>query len=195
VGKLKNSLIPFNWPEQTVRLNGDGYALVLLKLPRTIARTAARINARLALRQIAVGLIGVPSLEIYLIETPRGPIFAGLASDIHISLSYATDRCLIGLCRGHEIGVDIVKIEALPELEALSKLYLPDTEARLIFKLPRAMQAAAFALAWAKLEAGSKCLGLPLEEINPQRELDLIRCQQLTCTQPDGYRIALAINS
>ena len=177
-----------------MQLNSDGYALVLLELPLAITRTQARLNARLALRQITASLIGVQQQKIELIETPRGPMFTGLASDIQLSLSYAEGRCLIGLCRGHEIGVDIVKIEALPELAAISRLYLADAEAQLIFKLAPAMQDTAFALAWAKMEAGSKCLGLPLAEITPQRKRDLARCQQLPCTQPDNYRIAVAIN-
>ena len=185
-------LTPFDWPAQAVRFSGDGFALALLALPVGSTRALAGQHARLALRQILGALLARPADEIVLRESGTGPVLENAARDIRISLSYASGRCLIGLAEGHPLGVDIVRIEQLPEIEALSRLYLTIAAHRDVIEAPPAARAARFALAWAQMEARSKCLGLPLAEIDAPRGKALQACELLACHQPADYRIALA---
>lgn len=184
-------LTPLDWPA-AVQLDGDGLALVLLALPPGTARPAARQLARQVLRQILGGLLARPADEVALHESAQGPVLAEAARDIRISLSYAADRCLIGLAEGHALGVDIVRIESLPEIESLSRLYLPAADCRHVLDAPPTERDARFALAWAQMEARSKCLGLPLAEISQQREQALNAGKLADCRQTGNYRIALA---
>lgn len=186
-------LTPIGWPA-AVQLDGDGLALVLLALPPGTARPAARQFARQVLRQILGSLLARPADEIVLRESAQGPVLAKAARDIRISLSYAADRCLIGLAEGQALGVDIVRIENLPETEALCRLYLPAADCRHVLAAPPVERDARFALAWAQMEARSKCLGLPLAEIAPQREAALQACALTDCVQTDGYCAAFAVS-
>ena len=183
---------PLDWPAQAVALAPGGTALVLLTLPPHTARPQARRHARQALQQMLGALLARPAQAIILREDARGPLLDGAARDIRISLSYAANRCLIGLTEGLAIGVDIVRIENLPESESLARLYLPDAACRALPEAPGAARDAGFALAWAQMEARSKCLGLPLAEIDAQREQALNACALSDCAQTGAYRIALA---
>lgn len=185
-------LTPTEWPQHAVRLDGKGRALALLTLPAGTARPAARQHARQALRQILAGLLGRSEDAVALRESRQGPVLEDSAHDLRISLSYAGKHCLIGLAEGQMIGVDIVRIEALPEINTLARLYLPSTSCQMVLAAPPADRDAAFALAWAQMEARSKCLGLPLAEISPQREAALDACALVDCRPHGDYRIALA---
>lgn len=185
-------LRPRNWPQQAIQLDGNGLALALLALPTGSARPLARQHARQALRRILGELLGRPAGNIVLHESENGPVLEGATRNIQISLSYAADRCLIGLSAERPIGVDIVLVEKLPEIETLSRLYLPSAACRAVLAAPPAERDACFALGWAQMEARSKCLGLPLAEIDAPREYALQACELVNCAQTADYRIALA---
>ena len=165
-----------NWPDCPSRF--DGIALTLLELPHATPRTKAGMHAREAVKKIAARLL--PATE--LVETPRGPRLA--QSNIHLSLSYAPDRVLIGFSCGRPLGVDIVRIAHFPEIDALARLYLPASNA---------ISDAGFAQSWAEMEACCKALGLPLAEIDERRMKAYAACDLLECTQIDGYRMAVAL--
>lgn len=185
-------LTPFDWPAQAVELNGDGLALALLALPASTARPVARQHARLALRQILGALLARPADTLVLHESENGPVLGGGMGDIRISLSYAAQRCLIGLAEGRPLGVDIVRVEHLPETGTLAQLYLPAPCRQAVHEAPPDDRDERFALAWAQMEARGKCLGLPLAEIDAPREQALQTCALAACRQPADYRIALA---
>jgi phosphopantetheinyl transferase len=170
------------WPECPAGFDQNGLALVLLTLPAGTLRAAARSQARAVLRELAVRLL--PGAPVELVESPRGPQLQG--SDIRISLSYAGDKVLIGLSKRHALGVDIVQIDNIPEIGALSGLYLPDSAAATLCDEN-------FALSWAQMEACCKALGLPLAEIDPQREKAYATCDLPDCEQIAGYRMAAAV--
>ncbi|MBZ0106866.1 MAG: hypothetical protein K8H84_14715 [Sulfuricella denitrificans] len=170
-----------------------GLALLLLPLPAESLRAAARRLARQVLREVIGGLLALPAEAVPLIEGPQGPVLEGAARDIRISLSYAGGWALIGLAEGRALGVDLVRIERLPEVEALARLYLPSASRHAVLDAPAGMRDARFAQGWAEMEARSKCLGLPLAEISAERELILERCELMACGQVEGYRIAVAV--
>ena len=163
-----------NWPDCPSCI--DGIALTLLELPHATPRTKAGMHAREVVKKIAARLLQTSEL----VETPRGPRLA--QSNIHLSLSYAPDKVLIGFSCERPLGVDIVRIEPLPEIDALARLYLPAFTAT-----------ACFAQSWAEMEACCKALGLPLAEIDEERKIAYAACDLLECTQIDGYRMAVAL--
>ena len=170
---------PLIWPKCPGSFDHNGIALILLNLPADTSRADARKLARETLKKAAFFLL--PDQLIELFETPHGPRFS--PSCLHVSLSYAGDKALIGISSKRTIGVDIVRIEKFPEIEALSRLYLP--------KIPACD--ADFALAWAKVEACCKALNLPLAEIDETRIRTYASCILPDCEQIDSYSIAVAL--
>lgn len=186
-------LRPLVWPDMPARFDGNGLALLLLTFPAGTLRVHARQLVRQALRETLAGLLAWPPEEVVLTEGPRGPRLEGVAREIGISLSYAGDRALIGLAEGRALGVDVVRIEPIPEAGMLARLYLPASASLALRAAPPEMQATSFAQGWAAMEACSKCLGLPLAEISAGRELALKGCQLVDCEQLDGCRMAVAV--
>ena len=169
-------LKPAIWPNIPAALNHDEIALILLNLPAGIFRIEARQRARSVLREYLAALRPASSF----VESSKGPLI--MNADIKVSLSYAGDKALIGFASGRALGVDIVKVEKLDEIEVLAKHYLPVTP----------LNETDFALAWAGMEACCKVLSLPLAEINKARRLSYASCELIECEQIDGYRIAVA---
>ncbi len=191
MGKLS----ALTWPDLPVKLDGNGLALRRLALPAGTPRARARHLARRGLREMLASLLALPAEEVTLVEGLRGPVLEGAAREIGVSLSYAGDWALIGLAEGRALGVDVVRIESLPEAEMLARLYLPATACHAVREAPPERRDARFAHVWAEMEACSKCLGLPLAEISAARELALKDCQLVDCEQQDGYRMAVAVRS
>ncbi len=181
-------LKPLFWPESPA--NFDNVALVLLTLDAPGIQ--ARKRVREVLRDIFSRLPGTSHIDM--IETARGPLLTGEAASIRISLSYAGNKALIALAKDRPIGVDIVQVGNFPEIETLSRLYLP-LAARLTMRQVTPDRDARFALAWAQMEACCKCLNLPLAEIDVQREQAYAACTLIDCEQIDGYRIAVALGA
>jgi len=186
---------PWIWPQCPLAFDADRLALVLLALPPDTQRAQARALARQVLRQILGSLLARPGETLSLLESPRGPLLNDAARDIRISLSYAADHVLIGLAEGCALGVDLVRVEHLPEREALARLYLPEAACRAVLDAPASAQDAFFALRWAQMEARCKCLGLPLAEIDAPRARALATCKEVDCRQIDGYRMAVALSA
>lgn len=160
----------------------NGIALQLLTLPANTDRAAARLFARRHLQAWLALLL--TRADIVLRESDSGPILPD--SDLHISLSYAENKVLMGVCRGRKLGVDLVALADTPEREAIARLYFPQSW------LARALSPPGFALAWAELEACCKALNLPLGEINPARERAYNSCQVSDLKQINEFFMAVA---
>lgn len=132
---------------------------------REVARAHLRalLGAYLGMRPDRVPLHLAPG-QAPRVDTP----WQGLS--LSISLSYAGGVALIGLCPGARIGVDLVEIVPIPDWDRVARLYLgPDAALRLA-KMNRADSEKNFVLAWAEMEARSKCLGQGLQEWSPVRQ-------------------------
>ena len=129
--------------------------------------------ARELLRDILAGYLEMHPDRVPLrLEPGQAPAVAaswqGLS--LSISLSYAGGAALIGLCPGARIGLDLVEIVPMPDWNRVARLYLgPDAALRLA-KMSRADREKNFVLAWAEMEARSKCLGQGLQEWSPTRQ-------------------------
>lgn len=187
-------LTPSLWPARPLALDPRGLALILLRLPPKTPRTTARALSRQVLCEALGGLLAQPAAAVRLAESPQGPRLDDPARDIRIGLSHAGAYILIGLAENRKLGVDIVRIDNFPELEATARLYLPEAARRALLAAPAAARASRFASGWARMEAGSKCLGLPLTEMNPERERALRSCRFVECRQIGGYRMAVALS-
>lgn len=181
------------WPECPAEYDHNGLALVLLDLPPGTRRNDARALTRSTLQTMAGRLSGVSAARLQLSDIGHKPSLTEIADDIDISLSYAADKALIGLCRGRAIGVDIVAIENIPEIEILSNTYLPKTARLTVLKAT--CRDTSFALAWAQMEACCKAANLPLAEISEARESVYADCELLECEKIRGYRMAVALRN
>lgn len=157
--------------------------------------------ARALLRDILAACLGtLPDRVPLQLEPGRAPAVAASwqGMRLSISMSYAGDVALIGVCPGASIGVDLVEIVSLPDWAQVAQLYLgPDATQRLA-NMDRAVRDKAFAMAWAELEARSKCLGLGLQEWSPARQQRLyspliqIATFELSATR-SGHAVAVAL--
>ena len=184
-------LKPIFWPECPAGFDLNGLALVVCTLPMDTPRAVARSLSREMLRELAGRLLDLPSAQIALVEGLHGPILAG--TDIQVSLSYAGDKVLIGLSCGPALGVDIVQIDHIAEIDSLSGLYLPKLTCQMVREAVVDVRDEAFALGWAQMEACCKVLSLPLGEIDENRELAYADCELLECEKINGYSMAVAL--
>lgn len=172
------------WP--SIEFDRREIALVMVNLPADTRRADASFLARAVLQELASRLRPGDFFEI--IESAHGPRLAGHGRDVHVSLSYAGDKALIGLSFDRALGVDIVAVENYPEIDSLAGLYLPAS----FCTRKGYLRNENFALGWAKMEACCKALKLPLAEIDKNREKVYSDCRIVDCEQIDGYRIAAA---
>jgi 4'-phosphopantetheinyl transferase len=154
----------FSWPEIPA-LPPPGQP-VLVRVPTPSPRAEARRELRLALRQVLADWSGCSAEQIPLHETPRGPLWMGLlaGSSLDISLSYADGEAWMGLIRGGSIGIDVMRVQPVPELETLAPLYLGPAAWHTIQNSRH--PDVSFALAWTELEARLKLLKQSLREFS-----------------------------
>jgi 4'-phosphopantetheinyl transferase len=93
-----------------------------------------------------------------------------------LSLSYADEMLLLGLCAGARLGVDLVRITPMPDWREVATLYLGPVGCTALAALPASERDPAFARAWAELEARSKCLGEGLAEWTPAAAARRAQC-------------------
>jgi phosphopantetheinyl transferase len=82
---------------------------------------------------------------------------------LRLSLSYGQGVAVLAL-RAGAIGVDLTPLTPPVDWPAVAATYFSPAHCAQLAALPPAQQGAAFAAAWAALEAGNKCLGLALTE-------------------------------
>jgi 4'-phosphopantetheinyl transferase len=140
------------------------WRVVLVRVATSAPRPLARQEVRAVLRRIIAAWSGATGEPIALIETPRGPVWDGelAGHSLDLSLSYTNREAWIGLRRGGAIGVDAMTIAAIPEAEAVARLYLGPATWAAIQSAPDPVRA--FAQAWTALEARFKCVKQSLTE-------------------------------
>lgn len=164
-------------------------------------RAGLRQQARQLLSELLSCYLGQPASRLGLVfaagQPPRlAARWQGLS--LSLSLSYCGELALVGLCPGTRIGIDLASVSLLPDWAGVARLYLgPQVSSRLA-RLETDTRARQFALAWAGMEASSKCLGLALEEWSAGRQQRLDACQ-LSVSRvrwpavPDGAEWAWAL--
>lgn len=129
-----------------------------------------RPTARALLREIVGSYLGIPAgrLPLHCMPGQAPRVDASWEKmPLTVSLSYAREAALVGLCAGASIGVDIVDIVPMPDWEAVSRTYLGPALTRRFAAIRADRRDRAFAQAWAELEARGKSLGMGLVEWSP----------------------------
>jgi 4'-phosphopantetheinyl transferase len=186
---MKGALI-FHWPEMPA-LPPPGQP-VLIRVATAPARQTARKELRTALRQVLAAWSNFSSENLPLRETAAGPTWPGQLGDhgLDISLSYADGEGWIGLLRAGWIGVDVLRLQLVPEAEAVAQHYL---DAGAWQNIQQATDPAlAFATAWTTLEARLKCRKQPLRESAAAPVPDTTPCEIQNLVQADGLLVTVA---
>ena len=123
-------------------------------------RTAGLAPA-LARQWLRAQLDALPCLATGWRDSPRGPQPHNPA--LRLSLSYGQGVAVLAL-RAGAVGVDLTPLTPPVDWPAVAATYFSPAHCAQLAALPPAQQGAAFAAAWAALEAGNKCLGLALTE-------------------------------
>lgn len=110
-----------------------------------------------------------------------------------LSFSHQPGYALAALSRTGPVGVDLMRVEALPDWRELADDYLSPEVSRRLAGLPPDGRDRAFAVAWTCLEAGLKCLGQPLTEWTPVLAARLAALHTLPLDLPAGWVGTLAV--
>jgi 4'-phosphopantetheinyl transferase len=182
--------ICFDWPEMpALPLVGQP---VLIRVATSASRQAARQELRTALRRILAAWSNILPEQLPLRETPRGPVWRGQlgGNSLDISLSYAEGEGWIGLLRSGWIGVDVMRIQSVPEVEDIALNYLgSDVLAAIHQSTDPDME---FAAAWTELEARLKCLKRELTEWPLTQAFAASKCAIQKIILPDNLVVSMA---
>lgn len=143
--------------------------------PPEARRALARRQARAALRVLLADACGGAPDSITLSTEPGQPLRALQWPQLGLSISHERQLSLLACWPGGDVGVDVVAHDATAstaELQRVAQIYLGQEMAS--EKAPVAVHPSfhapdfrVFAEAWARHEAGLKCLHLPLTEWTP----------------------------
>jgi 4'-phosphopantetheinyl transferase len=124
------------------------------------------IIAHGAMRSILSRYLGVAAEAIRVDTTPAGkPFLPGTA--LSFNLACSDEVALCALAANCQIGVDVERIRAMADADALVRSYFAPGEARAYAALPAVERTAAFFSTWTRKEAIVKAVGdgaqIPLE--------------------------------
>jgi phosphopantetheinyl transferase len=179
-----------HWPEMPA-LPPPGQP-VLVRVATSQSRQAARQELRTALRRILAAWTDVSPERLPLRETSRGPVWWGQLGghDLDITLSYAGDESWLGLLRAGWIGLDAMRIQPIPEAEAVARHFLGHVAVAAIQQSTD--PAMAFAVAWTEWEARLKCLKQELNEWPVMRAVATAQCAIQSLVFPDRLMVTVA---
>jgi 4'-phosphopantetheinyl transferase len=120
------------------------------------------IVARARLRQLLATRLGVRPAAIELTSGAYGkpmlaPRFRG--SDLRFNISHSDDLAVYAFARGHEIGIDVEAIRAIPDADKISARFFAAGEAAAYAALDADARPVAFANCWTRKEAFLKAVG------------------------------------
>jgi 4'-phosphopantetheinyl transferase len=159
-------------------------------------RGAARARVRAALREALGQLAGLPSGAITIQSTPgSAPSISFAGKDRAapgVSISHDEPLSLAAISLRGAVGVDLMRVQAIPDWRAVARDYLGPRATALLDATPEDHRAATFARAWSAHEARLKCHGLQLAEwtLRLASQLDGCHCRELIL--PTGMKGAVA---
>lgn len=127
------------------------------------------VAARWGLREALSRYLGEKPGEIELTEDERGkPRLAEDPLRLRFNLSHSGALALVAVCRDHEVGVDVERIEPGRDLTALAERALEPADAAAVRAAAEPERPATFYERWSRHEARLKCLGVGLRATSPQ---------------------------
>lgn len=133
-------------------------------------RDAARRRIRLAAREALSAVLRIPVEDISIPSRPGEPpsiLLAGRSSAIGISFSHDGIHSLAAVNLQGPIGADIMRVQDIPDWQAVARDYLGPATATRLQALPASERPQAFALAWTANEARLKLEARHLTEWQP----------------------------
>ena len=118
-----------------------------------------------SLRFQAVGQ-GKPELDFKTMGLDDGDARA----TIRFNVSHSSDLALIGVCLGHELGVDLERIKRISEADRIVASFFSPAERAEFAAIPDDMKALAFFRGWTRKEAVLKGLGTGLAGLSAHYE-------------------------
>ena len=191
--------------------------LVLICVRTSGRRAEARKEVRAVLRRLLAKWTGLRLDEVPLQETPSVPVWQsdlrhplplrggegmgegwgegegdGLLNpeSLDFSLSYTEDEAWIAVRRGGVIGIDIMRLEPVPEAEAITQTYFGPADLSALHESTDPVRD--FALAWTQLEARCKCLKQGLTEWSESLTLDTKACTTESLIIQDKLALSVA---
>jgi 4'-phosphopantetheinyl transferase len=135
---------------------------------------------RAALREILGGFLGKPPAEVRFRVVEHGkPVldFAAMGINkgdglraVRFNVSHSSDLALIGVCHGHEIGVDLEWIKRIAEAERIVASFFSPAERAEFSGIPDRAKTVAFFRGWTRKEAVLKGLGTGLAGLSAKHE-------------------------
>lgn len=123
---------------------------------------------RLALRRVLADACGVAAGEIAFTEGPHGKPFAPALYGMHFNVSHSGAVGLIGLCRTHELGVDLEVWREMNDAVSLARHnFTSDEQAELAQAEDGTARSRLFLQGWTRKEACIKAIGSGLS-VAPQ---------------------------
>jgi 4'-phosphopantetheinyl transferase len=132
-----------------------------------LIRSAQRAEIRRAAREVLAALTDEPASCFGIQSEPGGPlsvIVGGHDSTIGCSFSHEDGYSLAAIHLHGAIGVDMMRVQDIPDWEAVARDYLGPVVTAALQATPAAERPLAFALAWTRREAELKCQGYQLAE-------------------------------
>ena len=114
------------------------------------------------LRSILGCYLGIKPGEVCFSIHPGGKPQLQPASnplDLRFNLSRTEDMALFAMTRGREVGVDVERLQPLPDWESVAQVALSRRELEVLSSLPEAERMVAFFRGWTRKEAMLKALG------------------------------------
>ncbi|HEV3197374.1 MAG TPA: 4'-phosphopantetheinyl transferase superfamily protein [Bryobacteraceae bacterium] len=94
--------------------------------------------------------------------TPSGKPYLPGVPELKFNLSHSHGMALVGVALEVEIGVDVERVRALPDYEAIVERYFPPSEAAAHAAVPASHRGRDFFRRWTRIEAVLKARGVGL---------------------------------
>ena len=188
-----------SWPQaqgQALADLGAGQAITVISVvtPNTTMRATGRELIRSALLTVLGRHLGHSPETVPLSPTAlHAPALTLPEHAIDLSVSHEAGMTLAAIHRHGPIGIDVMRIEALPDWELVTMNYLGPHAHQRISAMTSLQRPLAFGREWTRFEACLKCLGLGLVEWNDLLEQRMSRCDTFELALPDGLTGTVAV--
>lgn len=125
-------------------------------------------------REILAALLGThPRVPRFTFAREGKPCLPELAAlDLEFNLTHTSDRALLAVARGRQVGVDLERLRPMPEALDLATQYFHPLEIQALSQQDSATLATAFLSAWTRKESYVKAVGgglsLPLSNFHAE---------------------------
>lgn len=126
---------------------------------RTAALREAYVAARGLLRAILGRSLGMDPARVPLATGAGGKPRLALAAPLRFNLSHSGGCALYALCRDRELGVDLERVQAMPDAESIARRFFSPSEVAHFLSLGSDAREAAFFRCWTRKEAYVKATG------------------------------------